>query len=202
VHIEFFVEERSAEAALLNLLPKIVGNRATWAIHPFGGKMDLLCKLPSRLRAYARWMPSDRRLVVLVDEDRQDCRRLKRKLEEAAWNARLGTPAHPLDGRWTVINRMAIEELEAWYFGDWEAVRQAYPHVPETITRQAPYRNPDAIKGGTWEALERVLIRAGYYAGGMPKTETAREISLHMNPDRNRSRSFNLFVRTLRNLLA
>jgi hypothetical protein len=25
-----------------------------------------------------------------------------------------------------VVNRLAIEELEAWYFGDWEAVRAAY----------------------------------------------------------------------------
>lgn len=37
---------------------------------------------------------------------------------------------------WQLVNRIAIEELEAWYFGDWEAVRTAYPRIPSTIPNQ------------------------------------------------------------------
>jgi len=48
---------------------------------------------------------------------------------------------------WQVVNRIAIEELEAWYFGNWPAVVATYPNVPENIPGKAPYRNPDAIAG-------------------------------------------------------
>jgi hypothetical protein len=48
--------------------------------------------------------------------------------------------------------------------------------------------------GGTWEALERELKKCGYYQAGMPKIEVARNISEYMNPDRNRSTSFKIFI--------
>jgi hypothetical protein len=97
-----------------------------------------------------------------------------------------------------VVTRLAIEELEAWYFGDWEAVRAAYPRLPATIPAQAKYRDPDAIVGGTWEALERILQKAGYFSLGLAKIEAARAIAAHMVPERNTSRSFQI----LRNALA
>ena len=53
MHIEFLVEERSAEAALQNLLPRIFGSVATFTIHPYQGKPDLLKKLPIRLKGYS-----------------------------------------------------------------------------------------------------------------------------------------------------
>ncbi len=49
------------------------------------------------------------------------------------------------------------------------------------------------MAGGTWESLERVLQKAGYHAGGLSKLKAAREISIHMDPVRNRSRSFQVF---------
>ncbi len=91
------------------------------------------------------------------------------------------------------INRIAVEELEAWFFGDVGALVAAYPGVPETLDRRAKYRNPDAIAGGTWEALERVLQEAGHHGGGLAKVRAARDIAAHMDPGRNRSRSFQVF---------
>jgi len=91
------------------------------------------------------------------------------------------------------VNRLAVEELEAWFFGDVEAIAAAYPRVPRNLARKAPFRNPDRIKGGTWEALERVLQRAGHFPGGLGKIEAARAIARHMDPQRNRSRSFCVF---------
>jgi hypothetical protein len=96
-----------------------------------------------------------------------------------------------------VINRIVIEELESWYFGDWTAVRTVYPRVAATITSQASYREPDTIKGGTWEAFERVLQKAGYFKGGLRKIEAARAIAPHMDPTRNTSRSFQIFREAL-----
>ena len=92
-----------------------------------------------------------------------------------------------------VVNRLAIEELEARYFGDWEAVRAAYPRTSATIPSQSKYRNPDAIAGGTWEAFERVLQKAGYFTGGLRKVEAARAVATHMEASRNTSPSFCAF---------
>lgn len=194
MHIEFLVEEPSAEVALHNLVPKIVGLEVSYNIHVFQGKPDLIKSLPNRLRGYRSWLPDNWRIVVLVDEDREGCLQLKERLEKIAKNEGLITRsvAGP-GGSFQVINRLAIEELEAWFFGDVTALRIAYPNVPKGLDRRKPYRNPDAILGGTWQALERVLKSAGYYRGGLPKKEAARRISEYMDPTRNTSKSFQVF---------
>jgi len=100
-----------------------------------------------------------------------------------------------------VLNRIAVEELEAWFFGDVPALTRAYPRIPATLSNKKGFRDSDAILGGTWETLERVLQDAGYYAAGMPKLEVARQISANMDPARNSSRSFQIFCDGLKRLL-
>ena len=195
MHFEFFVEEVSTEAALLNLIPKILEVEHTFAIHPFQGKPDLLANLPARLRAYGAWNPDNLRIVVLIDEDREDCKALKGQLEKAAKKAGLVTRTSTKgQSPFQILNRLAIEELEAWFFGDVLAVKAAYPRVLATLSKKAKYRDPDSIVGGTWEALERELKKAGYYPTGMPKIEVSRNVSHYMDVERNRSRSFQVFV--------
>ena len=87
MHLEFLLEEPSAEAALNNLLPQIVGQSATFALHSYQGKPDLLAKLPGRLRGYRDWLPPDWHVVVLVDRDADDCYMLKAHLEQVAREA-------------------------------------------------------------------------------------------------------------------
>ena len=188
-HVEVLVEEPSMEEALRLLLPSML-NEITFEVHQHQGKRDLLTQLPQRLRGYAAWMPDTWRIVVIVDRDDEECDTLKSRLEAAAKNEGLATRSSPVGGRYVVVNRLAIEELEAWYFGDWEAVRAAYPSVPETIPQRAPFRDPDAVAGGTWEAFERVLQRAGYFRTGLRKIEVARAVAVKMDSSRNRSRSF------------
>lgn len=198
MHIEFLVEEPSAEAALSNILPKVFEPTTSFAIHPYQGKQDLLKKLPSRLRGYKAWLPRDWRIVVLIDADDEDCRRLKGRLEDIAQNSNLLTKSVTRNSpNFQVLNRLAIEELEAWFFGDIEALNAAHPRISLNLGNKAKYRDPDAITGGTWEALERELKRVGYYTGGLSKISAAREISLHMVPERNRSHSFQAFRRGL-----
>lgn len=194
MHIEFLVEESSAEAALFNIVARILSQDISFRIHPHQGKQDLLGKLLPRLRGYKSWLPEDWRIVVLVDADDEDCRILKNRLENIANNARLVTKSQrSIGSNIQILNRLAIEELEAWFFGDVEAIRAAYPRVPLNLGNKAKYRDPDAITGGTWEALERELKRVGYYTGGLSKISAAREISLRMIPERNQSHSFQLF---------
>ena len=194
MHIEFLVEEPSCEAALQNILPKVLQSQITFGIHPFRGKPDLLKKLPDRLRGYQAWIPESWRIVVLVDADEGDCHEIKGKLESAAIKARLMTKSGLSSGsRFQVLNRLAIEELEAWFFADIEALHSAYPRISPYLGNKPRYRDPDAIIGGTWEALERELKRVGYFSGGLNKISAAREISKFMIPERNRSRSFQIF---------
>ncbi len=188
-HIEALVEEPSMEVALRLLMPKLLPG-VSFQIHPYQGKPDLLRKLPHRLVGYAKWIPKTYRVVVVVDRDDDDCEELKLRLEEASEKAALLTWSMVKPKPCTVLNRLAIEELEAWYFGDWRAVRRAYPRAPANIPAGAKYRAPDAIKGGTWETFERVLQSAGYFVGGLRKIEAARAIAEHMQPARSTSPSF------------
>ena len=119
--------------------------------------------LGPRLRGYARWLPPDWRIFVMVDRDNDNCLALKRELEDASMAAGLRTRSQAGGNGWQVVNRIVVEELEAWYFGDWQAVRGAFPRVSEHVPRQSRYREPDAISG-TWEAFERILQRRGYFA--------------------------------------
>ncbi len=192
-HLEFLVEEPSMEAFLRALLPRLLPQEVTFDIHPFQGKNDLLNKLEARLRGYAAWLPSDWRIVVVVDRDDDDCHQLKQRLESIAHRAGLRTRASSGGTPWQLVSRIAIEELEAWYFGDWEAVRAAYPRVSANIPHKRRFRDPDMIAGGTWEAFEKVLQNHGYFPGGFLKIEAARTIGARIEPARNSSRSFQKF---------
>ncbi len=159
-------------------------------------------KLPNRLVGYSRWLLDDWRIVVLVDRDREDCKALKNRLERIALEAGLLTRREAgVDGRFHIVNRIAVEELEAWYFGDVDALCKAYSGVPATLGRKKAFRDPDAIGGGTWERLEQVLHKAGHCPAGFPKIEAARSIAAHMEPDRNSSKSFCVFRDAVRQLL-
>jgi hypothetical protein len=197
MHIEFLLEERSAKVALKAILPKILSDDVSSDFHVFEGKHDLLKQLPARLKGYNRGISEDWRIIVLIDEDREDCMALKARLEKAAHDAGFVTKSSaPLKGNFQVVNRLAIEELEAWFFGDIEALQTAYPKVSKRSLHRMN-QHPDAITGGTHEALGRLLKQSSYHRGGLPKTVVAQNIAQHMEPNRNRSRSFQVFVEGL-----
>ena len=181
------------EAFLKGLLPRLLPANCTFAIYTFQGKKDLLRKLPTRLRGYRAWITSNYRIVVMVDRDRDDCHELKARLEQTAATSELLTRTQATSQSWEVINRIVVEELEAWYFGDWDAVKAAYPKVSTSTTRQSSYRDPDAIVNGTWEAFERIMKRHGYFKTGLRKIEAAKAIAAHVDPERNSSHSFKHF---------
>ncbi len=203
MNLEVLVEERSAERALRVLLPRIVPD-ADFEVRVFQGKTDLLKRLLDRLRGYASWITrADTCLVVLVDRDDDDCLTLKADMEKMAFAAGLLTvAAASVSRRAEVLNRIAVEELEAWFFGDVPALCAAYPRVPASLGQRAKYRRPDAILGGAWEALEHVLQEHGYHSGGLAKVAAATKIAQHVNVDVNCSRSFQVFRDGIRRLVA
>lgn len=195
--VDILVEEPSMELVLRAIVPKIVD--LDFDVYQHDSKPELFARLPERLAGYAAWLPESWRILVIVDRDDDDCVQLRRELDAIATRAGLSADARTVPAR-RVVNRIAIEELEAWFFGDWDAVRSAYPRVAANVPAKQAYRDPDGIKGGTWEALERELRKAGYFKTGLQKLRLAREIAAHMEPDRNRSPSFRKFRDALRAL--
>jgi len=207
MHVEFLLEEESAEVTLKALLPKLFTPAgATFRIRPLRGKQTLLKELPKRLLGYREMLHTrpDLRVVVLTDRDRDDCIKLKQQLESFAHIAGLPTKTSPsATGQFIVLTRIACEELEAWLLGDQDAIRAAYPRVKPHHFKAAFTHtvDPDAIRGGTAEALERVFVAANI-SESRKKYDRATRIAPHLDPARNQSASFRCFWQGVEALLA
>lgn len=186
------------ETALRVLVPRIVPG-VPYDVRVFKGKQDLLAKLPQRLGGRANWADNaGLGLVVVIDQDVEDCSELKQRLIECAKEAGMVCASRSGGRPGNVLNRIAIEELEAWFLGDVAALVKAYPGVPASLGARKRYRDPDGVTGGTWEALEKVLMDAGHHPGGLAKSRAAAEIAAHMDVESNASKSFQVFRDGLR----
>lgn len=212
MHIEFLVEDSSGAALLEIIIPKIIGdlnNPHTWRIHKYKGagkipkgltsatdahKRILLDQLPSRLIGYGHTTGIDAAIVV-VDTDQRDCAEFLSELQ--ALLARCNPKPNTLF-------RLAIEEIEAWYLGDSQALLAAYPRAKKKVL--ANYI-PDSVCG-TWELLAdavhpkgaAAIKKAGWPSSGQLKHEWAKNIPVHMNINQNVSPSFKKFVEGLRRI--
>ena len=195
MHLEVLVEDASTGAALEVLVPRVTSSVCTHRIQEFRGKQDMLKRLQGRFRGYAKW-DFDHSVVVIIDQDRDDCSLAKSKIEKIARNCGLLLPNSPKNPKRLAI-RIAMTELEAWFLGDPSAIHKAFPKIREKNIK---------IKGAVDEVpnpakqLERLLQRHSYYRTGMPKVQVARLIAEHMDPYGNQSPSFQLLIRTLSEL--
>lgn len=204
MQLEVLVEEPSAEEVLKHILPRIVPAQTPFKLVNLGSKTQLLKRLPQRLAAYHDRLQRGEplRIVVLIDRDNDACEELKATLERVARDVGLATKSNPdANGRFYVVNRIAIEELEAWFIGDPDALRSAFTGLPP-IMSTGIFRNPDNISRGTWESLHKFLKKNGIYRNSYPKIEAARRIAPHLDLARNRSASFRTFCRGVEALFA
>lgn len=198
MHIEFLLEDLSSKVAMDILIPKIVGREVTYRVIDYlgGGKLPknlrpktdaskriLLDRLPKLLRGYGHVPGSI--VVVICDLDDRDKHIFLSELNNVLDNC------NPKPIAFFCI---AIEEFEAWYLGDIEAVIKAYPSADRGILRK--YNN-DSICG-TWECLADAVYKGGHLdlkkkgwqSVGMQKSMWARDISPHMDIENNSSPSF------------
>ena len=148
-------------------------------------KRKLLSQLPRLLQGFGN-VPSCKAVVVICD---LDDRNKQQFLDE------LNAVLDSCDPRPRAVFCLAIEEFEAWYLGDLNAVRKAYPRAKNNVL--SGYEN-DSICG-TWEVLanavytggSKVLNKKGLQAVGEQKSIWAEAISPHMNVEENASPSFN-----------
>ena len=199
MHAAIFVEDVSTAETVTVLLSRLLADypEHTDQVVPFGGKQRMLGQLRGRFYTLARARYADR-VIVVIDQDTEDCEQLKRRIYEDAVSAGLVYRNQPTSESVLRI-RIAMTELESWFIGDPSAVRAAYPRLTERDLRLQRNQHPDTLPDA-WEWLERRLTQRRYFPRGMRKVEAANAIATHLNltPDANTSQSFRLFLRTLR----
>ena len=102
--------------------------------------------------------------------------------------------------------RIAIEEMEAWYFGDRQALTMAYPKAKVDVLQRY---TQDSVCG-TWELLADAIYpggsvaikKAGWPLPGQIKCEWAERIGPLLEPERNVSPSFGKLRDGLRRLVS
>ena len=213
MHFEVLVEDSSGKKLLELLLPRILGQHGlshTWRLHSYKGsghipkglsanadpaKRFLLEQLPRLLQGYGK-TPGIDAVVVVLDADKRDCQAFLEELKSVA-NACRPAP--------NTLFRLAIEEVEAWYLGDRDALLRAYPKAKREVLDR--YLQDSACS--TWELLADVVYpggsaaiqKAGWPLPGQVKHEWAENIGPHMSLNGNFSPSFNKLLDGLSHLI-
>jgi Domain of unknown function (DUF4276) len=205
MHIEFLVEDSSGKCLLEILVAKVLaqqGDQHSWRIIGYKGvgrlprdlagnpnpkNKALLNNLPRLVKGYGN-TPGIDAIVFVLDSDRAECRILLQEILNAI------DKCEPKPQNTLV--RLAIEEIEAWYFGDRDALLTAYPkgkvnnlneYLQDSIC-DTWERLADAIYPGGMNAIKKHNINPGDL-----KHEWARTIGPLMDVDANTSPSFNKF---------
>lgn len=186
MRVEFLLEEVSMKNALEVLLPKILPQgfklNENCFLRPHNGKSDLEKSIPKKIKAFSSF-GEETKIVVLQDQDSNDCKTLKRRLRELC---------EENGGRHFLI-RIACKELESWYLGDLNAVQQVYPRFKAgRHCNKSKYRNPDLCQAS--DELKKLIPE-------FQKGFASREIPKHMTIEMNTSPSFKQFVEGLKKFL-
>ena len=205
MHIEFLVEDSSGEKLLAQLLPRILGDQGashTWRLKAYKGigripqgltakadpaKRMLLDQLPRLLQGYGK-TPGIDAVVVVLDTDWRDCKDFLQELKSLVQ----GCKSAP-----RTLFRLAVEEMEAWYLGDREALLRAYPRAKRDVLDRYVQ---DSVCG-TWELLADAVYpggtaairKAGWPLPGQIKHAWAEKIGPFMSINQNMSPSFGKF---------
>lgn len=142
---------------------------------PHDGKNDLERSIPKKLRA---WREPGVRFMVVRDNDGGDCHQLKAHLLALCHDGR----------RDDTLVRIPCQELEAWYFGEPEALAEAYfDERLLSISLKRRYRNPDTIVSPSSE-LAKLIPE-------FQKVSGARKLASLLSRERNRSTSFRVLLK-------
>ena len=179
MNLVFLLEEKSMEEVLRILEHKILpkGWVITYISHH--GKNDLKKSIPRKLRG---WNVPNTKFVILIDQDRKDCYKLKDELIQLVSNTN-----HP-----DAMIRIVCNELESWFLGDLAAVRQAYKVNKNIGQDSKKYREPDKLQNAK-EELKSIVPSYQPLSG-------ARSIAPCLNVNQNKSHSFNVFIKGIKNL--
>ncbi len=177
--IVFLLEERSMKVLLDGMLPRLFPGMRFLCV-PHEGKNDLERSIPRKLRA---WREPGVRFVVVRDNDGGNCNALKHKLLKLCAEGR----------REDSVVRIPCQELEAWYFGDPDALARAFGNENlGAIGQKAAYRDPDVIPKPS-SSLRELIPE-------FQKLSGARRMAEMLSVEGNRSHSFHVFIESVKRL--
>ena len=178
--IVFLVEEDSMRFLLQGMLPRLFPDLLFQCV-PHEGKQDLEKSIPRKLRA---WREPGVRFVVVRDQDSADCRRVKADLVQLCDESR----------RPDALVRVVCQELEAWYIGEPDALRVAFPEARASALAelgQRRFRDPDAVVRPS-DTIAQLIPE-------FQKRSGARRMGAALSRN-NHSRSFQVFVEGIEGL--
>ena len=179
--IVLLTEEQSMTECLRVIIPQLWPDSTDgvdWLVLSFQGKNHLKKSIPKKMKGWKNYGNSH--FIILRDNDGGDCITIKRELHNISYQH--SESFHV---------RIVCQELESWLLGDLDAIRQAYPQ--KKIQNKAKFRNPDNL-GNASQELERLINTKA-------KVQRAGRISQHFDLTKNKSKSFNVFIRTLKQLI-
>ncbi|MCG8642396.1 MAG: DUF4276 family protein [Desulfobacterales bacterium] len=211
MHFEILSEDQSGEIALNILIQKIISVKNTYTIHSYKGigrlpkglkpgsdpqKRILLDQLPKLIRGYGKTFQGyhdySAVVIIVLDLDDKDLNSFETELNEVV------NTCNPKPETYFCF---AIEEGEAWFLGDMNAIKMAYPNAKDSVLNT--YEN-DSICG-TWEKLADAIFpggsislkKQGWMKIGKTKSEWAERITPSLDIENNQSPSFHYFKNKL-----
>jgi Domain of unknown function (DUF4276) len=179
----FLLEEKSAQALLESLLPRLLNEQVTPRFIPFEGKQDLQKQLMRKVRGYVN---PQARFIIIQDQDSfPDCRVLKGRLLDLCRESGRATEC---------LVRIACKELETYYLADLLAVEQALGVTGLAAKQQSEkFRMPDRIGNPSKEL--KMLTRDRY-----EKVAGSRKLGRYLSIDNERSPSFRNLISGIRRM--
>lgn len=174
------VEEQSIEE-VTKVIIKRMGLENRVKIIPHDGKNDLEKSFPRKI---ANWRnPHRTRFVICRDNDGSDCAILKQRLRDML----------PETTQHDFKLRLVMNELEAWYLGDLEALKKAElisQGVLDQNRNKRKFRSPENLTNAKQE-FKRLVKTKG-------QITLARTIAPHLELENENCSSFKHFIAAIK----
>lgn len=186
--LHVFTEEASAKNVFDVILRKVLPENVYFRVYPHQGKQDLEKALRNSLPTISR-MPGSK-VLITRDQDSADCKDVKSSIQEIiAGNCQCDN-----------VIRIACRELEAWFLGDLEAIKNVFPRFkPESFQSKADFRNVDKISNPD-KYLLRIIPELKNRAS-LPKLAVSEAIAPYLDLERNLSASFNHTISAIKRIV-
>lgn len=177
------LEERSARLMLDAVLDRLLPSDWQRQYIVFEGKKDLLNRIAGRVRG---WGIPNTSVLVLCDQDAQDCKALKTVLSRCIADTGRKLP---------LKIRIACHELENFYLGDLAAVESGLRMAGlSRLASKNPYRKPDEMTNAP-EQLRKITGNAYQKCAGSQAIAPFLDLT-----GVNKSTSFNALLDAIREL--
>ncbi len=188
IMLHVFTEEASAKKVFDIIIPKIISDGVSFRVYPHQGKQDLEKAIKDTVPPISN-IPGSR-ILITRDQDTGDCKEVKQIIEE-----KIG-----LRCNCRYMIRIACKELEAWYLGDLNAIRKAFPRFrPDQYVHKSDFRNVDNITNPDKYLLR--IIPEFKKRSSLPKLQVSEAIAPHLDIRKNMSKSFNHTVQAISSLI-